>query len=423
MFDSSEDAAPPECTDAAASIDELRRRARDNQRELTRVRYRQLQIYAELHERGFEALGLRGLPDLIRADLNCSPRAARELAIEVRRFVGCNAVSGQPIVATYPTVADALSVGSISFEHAKVIGDMIDTLPAEVRAHHGEEVERALSELAVEHDPVALRRLAQRIVAHLDPDGAEPRDDQHHRHRSVRLGTESDGAGFLEGSLTASCAAIWQAVLAPLAAQRSEDDLGPDTRTQWQRWHDAFEEAGRMLLKSGRLPRQAGVPAQLMITIDLADLERRVGVATTHHGGTLSIEQALRLAADARVVPVVFDQKLGRISFGRGRRLASAGQRAALFARDRGCTFPGCARTAAQSEIHHMTEWSKGGSTDLDNLTITCGYHNNEAPRQGWTTSMVDGAPHWRPPKWLDPAQVPKRNWVHHPELLVPTRR
>lgn len=178
-----------------------------------------------------------------------------------------------------------------------------------------------------------------------------------------------------------------------------------------------------MLLKSGRLPRQAGVPAQLMITIDLADLERRVGVATTHHGGTLSIEQALRLAADARVVPVVFDQKLGRISFGRGRRLASAGQRAALFARDRGCTFPGCARTAAQSEIHHMTEWSKGGSTDLDNLTITCGYHNNEAPRQGWTTSMVDGAPHWRPPKWLDPAQVPKRNWVHHPELLVPTRR
>ncbi|HEX4728379.1 MAG TPA: hypothetical protein VH298_11325, partial [Jatrophihabitans sp.] len=41
----------------------------------------------------------------------------------------------------------------------------------------------------------------------------------------------------------------------------------------------------------------AGLPAQLIITLSLTDLERRAGRATTHHGGTLSIDQALKLAA------------------------------------------------------------------------------------------------------------------------------
>jgi hypothetical protein len=94
------------------------------------------------------------------------------------------------------------------------------------------------------------------------------------------------------------------------------------------------------------------------------------------------------------------------------------GQRKALFARDRGCTFPGCTRTAAQSEIHHTTDWAHGGRTDLKDLAIACGYHNNEAPKQGWQTVMIDGIPHWQPPPWHPTTQQPVRNYLHHPELL-----
>jgi hypothetical protein len=221
----------------------------------------------------------------------------------------------------------------------------------------------------------------------------------------------------LDGRLTPGCQAIWEAVLTPLAARRSDDALGPDDRTPGQRLHDAFEEAGRRLLATGQLPDHAGLPAQLIITMTLTDLERRAGRATTHHGGTLSVNDALKLAAEGTTLPAILDDAGGILAYGRSQRLASAGQRKALFARDRGCTFPGCTRTAAQSEIHHTTDWARGGRTDLASMAIACGYHNNEAPKQGWRTVMIDSVPHWQPPPW-HPDQQPQRNYLHHPELL-----
>ena len=207
-------------------------------------------------------------------------------------------------------------------------------------------------------------------------------------------------------------------MLTPLATQRPDDALGPDVRTQAQRMHDAFEEAGRRLLATGELPDTAGLASSLIVTINLHDLESRIGTATTHHGGTISVDEALRIAADGALIPAVLGGTGGIIDFGRGRRLASRGQRRALFARDRGCTFPGCTRSAAQSEIHHATDWIKGGRTDIGSLAVVCGYHNNEAPRQGWQTVMLDGIPHWKPPRWRDPEQRLQRNYLHHPELV-----
>ena len=227
----------------------------------------------------------------------------------------------------------------------------------------------------------------------------------------------ADGTGLLEGYLTPTCLAIWDTILTPLAAKRPDDALGSDDRTPAQRLHDAFEEAGRRLLAAGELPDQAGLPCQLIVTMSLTDLERRAGRATTHHGGTLSINDALKLAAQGKVLPEILSDAGGILAYGRERRLAANGQRKVLFARDRGCTFPGCPRTAAQSEIHHATDWALGGKTDLDNLAIACGYHNAEAPKKGWRTVMLDGIPHWQPPSW-HPIQQPLRNYLHHPELL-----
>jgi hypothetical protein len=87
--------------------------------------------------------------------------------------------------------------------------------------------------------------------------------------------------------------------------------------------HDAFEEAGRRLLASGDLPDHAGLPAQLIITLSLTDLERRAGRATTHHGGTLSVADALRLAADGDMLPAILDDAGGVLAYGRGKRLVS----------------------------------------------------------------------------------------------------
>ncbi|HET6209227.1 MAG TPA: DUF222 domain-containing protein [Jatrophihabitans sp.] len=408
---------------AASSDAELLAELGELEAEVARVQFRQLAVLAELQSRNVPgALGLRGLADLITAQVRCTRTEARRRAQAVDRFGARRALTGEALDPVYPATAEALAAGQVGVEHAAAIADTVEAIPVSDRAEHVSAVESTLLEHARTVDPRTVRLLGQRILAHLDPDGPNPdQQRQQQAHRRLSLTRQADSVGLLDGQLTPTCQAIWETILTPLAARRPEDALGPDDRTAAQRMHDAFEEAGRRLLAAGELPDHAGLPAQLIITMSLTDLERRAGRATTHHGGILTINDALRLAADAQVLPVILDQTGDILAYGRGRRLASAGQRKALFARDRGCTFPGCHRTAAQSEIHHTTDWAHGGRTDLNSLTITCGYHNNEAPKQGWRTVMIDGIPHWQAPPW-HPDQQPLRNYLHHPELLSENR-
>src|SRR6185503_6905377 len=381
--------------------------------------FRQLSVLAELNARNVPGqLGLRRLADLIAAQVRCTRTEARRRARAVERFGARRALTGETLKPQYPATAGALGKGEIGPEHAAAIADTVEKIPVPDRAEHASQVEATLLEHARTVDPCTVKLLGQRILAHLDPDGPSP-DEQRlqQAHRQLNLDRLPDSTGLLNGRLTPTCQAIWEAILTPLAARRPDDALGPDDRTPGQRLHDAFEEAGRRLLKTGDLPDHAGLPAQLIITLSLTDLERRAGRATTGHGGTLTIDQALKLAADGKALPAILDDAGGILAYGRSRRLASPGQRKALFARDRGCAFPGCDRTAAQSEIHHTTDWALGGRTDLKTLAIACGYHNTEAPKEGWRTVMIDGIPHWQPPPW-HPDQQPQRNYLHHPELI-----
>jgi Domain of unknown function (DUF222) len=387
--------------------------------ELARLQYRQLSVLAELNSRNVPGtLGFRGLPDLISAQLRCTRAEARKRAQAVERFGSRRSLTGESLEPMFAATADAFGTGEIGPEHAAAVAETVEAIPAQDRAEHAASVETTLLEHARTSDPRTVRLLGQRILAHLDPDGPSPEEQRlQQTHRRLSLSRNPDSTGLLDGYLSPTCQAIWDAILTPLAVRRPDDALGEDDRSPVQRLHDAFEEAGRRLLATGNLPDHAGLPSQLIITLSLTDLERRAGRATTHHGGTLTIDQALHLAAEGSALPAVLDDNGGILGYGRSRRLASPGQRKALFARDRGCTFPGCTRTAAQSEIHHTTDWAAGGSTNLDSMAIACGYHNTQAPKMGWNTLMVNGIPHWQPPPW-HPTQQPLRNHLHHPELL-----
>jgi hypothetical protein len=58
--------------------------------------------------------------------------------------------------------------------------------------------------------------------------------------------------------------------------------------------------------------------------------------------------------------------------------------------------------------------WVDGGRTDLQNLTLVCGFHHREHRKRGWTCHITNGVPHWRPPSWIDHTQTPRRNTTHH---------
>ncbi|APA98109.1 HNH endonuclease signature motif containing protein [Nocardia seriolae] len=69
----------------------------------------------------------------------------------------------------------------------------------------------------------------------------------------------------------------------------------------------------------------------------------------------------------------IFDHRNGRpVHLGYGKRCASAHQRLVLIATECGCTRPGCNAPATYCQVHHVTEWSKGGPTDIENLTLAC---------------------------------------------------
>ncbi len=390
--------------------------------QLSRLRHAQLVRAAELTERKVPAeLGFRGVSQFLQASLRCAAPAAKELAAAMTWFSPRHALTGEPLQPLLPEAARAMAEGQISPTHAKVIAEALDGLPVGVRALRGGEVETTLVELARTRDPRSVAILAERIAAQLDPDGPAPAeaDRRDRSRRRLHLNRLGDSGGELTGLLTPACRAIWETVLTPLAVKPCGDALGEDPRMPAQRMHDAFEQAGKLLLASGELPDSAGAPTTLVLTMTVDQLEERAGAATVHHGGALSIDEALRLAAEAKMLPVVLSGTGGIMSYGRGRRLASPAQRQALFARDRGCTFPDCSKPAARSEIHHITDWAKGGETSIDSMTVTCGYHNSEAPRQGWKALMIKGIPYWQPPGWRDPDRKPIRNYLHFPELLL----
>ena len=82
---------------------------------------------------------------------------------------------------------------------------------------------------------------------------------------------------------------------------------------------------------------------------------------------------------------LIFTDATGRpLDLYRTRRLASPSQTLALIARDRGCSFPGCTTPPEWTEKHHITAWQDGGLTNLDNLTLLCGYHHAHHLNGGW---------------------------------------
>jgi hypothetical protein len=69
--------------------------------------------------------------------------------------------------------------------------------------------------------------------------------------------------------------------------------------------------------------------------------------------------------------------------------------------------------------VHHVTDWARGGPTDIDSLTLACGPDNRVADDEGWTTAKNHkGETEWIPPPHLDHGQRRTNNY-HHPERYL----
>ncbi len=123
-----------------------------------------------------------------------------------------------------------------------------------------------------------------------------------------------------------------------------------------------------------------GTKATLLVTMELGDLQERVGagtvLGTVEDGALLAPETVRRAACDARVVPVVLGSRGEVLELGRAERLFTPAQARAVLLRDRHCTFPRCDAPAFWCDLHHVWHWADGGPTDRSNAAMLCGRHH-----------------------------------------------
>ena len=149
----------------------------------------------------------------------------------------------------------------------------------------------------------------------------------------------------------------------------------------------------------------------MIVTIDFDDLLARTGYGTTSDGTLIRTADVLRMANQADIVPTVLTRTGAVLDLGRTRRIATPAQTLALYARDAGCSFPGCDRAPQYCERHHLKAWIDGGETNLKNLTLLCRYHHHNFTTRGWTGHInPDGIPEWRPPRSVDRDRKPLIN-------------
>jgi hypothetical protein len=322
------------------------------------------------------------------------------------------ALNGEPLEPVMPATAQAQRNGVIGTGHVAVIRSFWHRLPDFVDIETRHKAEAHLARLAGEHRPDELGKLADTLTDCLNPDG-DFTDVDRARRRSIIIGRQDiDGMSPITGYLTPEARATLDAVLAKLAAPDTAD-----TRSAGQRNHDALLTLARNALASGELGQHNGLPASIVVTTTLKELEAGCGKALTAGGSLLPMSDVIRLAGHAHHYLAIFD-KGKALALYHTKRLASPAQRIVLYAKDRGCSFPGCSVPAHLCETHHCTPYATNPVTDINDLTLACG-PNHKLADQGWTTRKnSQGDTEWIPPPHLDHGQ-PRTNTYHHPEQLL----
>jgi hypothetical protein len=97
----------------------------------------------------------------------------------------------------------------------------------------------------------------------------------------------------------------------------------------------------------------------------------------------LAVESVKRVSCDGSVVPMVDGANGEPLNVGRKQRTVPAALKRALWARDAGCSFPGCTHTRFV-DAHHIRHWADGGDTSLANTTLLCDGHHRLVHEGGY---------------------------------------
>ncbi|MGB9281060.1 MAG: DUF222 domain-containing protein, partial [Pseudonocardiaceae bacterium] len=367
---------------------------------------------AELDSRDIAGTaGFRSTKQLLAGMLNLSPTEAGARVAYATQLAPRRTLGGEVLAPLLPNTAAALAAGEIGPGQVRVITDTMAAIPAGVSATDRDAAEAELAGYARSFNPTSLHTIARHIVAHLDPDGPEPRDEPESDPAAgeLRLCNRRDWCLGLEGYLEPEHSAAFRSLIEQLAGPHPATAI-PDARTTAQRNADALLEVCGLARAAEDCPSTAGEPPHLTVTIDWDALRTGLGVATLDYGTHISAAEARRWACDAKIIPLVMGGKSEPLDVGRAMRTVPLAIRRALVARDRGCAFPGCDRPPAMCHAHHCRHWIDLGETSVENCVLLCEAHHRHVHRTGWEILIRPSHVEFIPPAIIDPTRTPIRN-------------
>ncbi|GAA4283738.1 hypothetical protein GCM10022261_12690 [Brevibacterium daeguense] len=450
-----------------------------------------------------EGFGVRSSKALVMQQLKVSSAEAARRVAMARRLGERVALTGEAQAPEFPLIASKVHEGDLNTDQVQAMLSTFNRLPPAVRARHWEGAEALLVEQADRLSVKELGLVGRRIVDHLDPDGACPRDVPDRESYSLTLtalesgdyrvrglldamtgttllsliedrvkSTRSTGGGTaksaesrvspresnsggdtgdshstVDGAAGATFGGAVGGTFGGAGARATaesdpgnrlgsgeevlnrEDPPDPfdappngigvtatgepsgvsslfvlDQRSTRLERYDAFAA----LVKDAGVHRNSHGPAYaLVISATAEQVARGTGTATTQYRAPVRVEEAIAHLCAAKVYLQTWDDERGTVALRTENRFANKHQLTALAARDQGCTFPDCEVPPVYCEAHHMVPYSRGGPTDINSMTLLCGFHHGWHDRNGWQVVLLGGLPGWIPPSRVDPAQEP----------------
>ena len=314
-------------------------------------------------------------------------------------------------LATLPLVSAVMQRGAISYAKVRAITRVATA-----------DNEASLLDLALAGNCAHVERFV-RAWRRVDRVVAAKRTATQHLHRQLSTWVDDDGMVVIRGRLTPEVGAVVQRAIEAAADRLFRETSGAPTGnamaedlTPAQRRADALALLAESALAANFDGGTAGDRYQVVLHVSAdaavespsesstqsASPAALDGVIEVDHGALyVSTETSQRLACDASLVHMRHDAEGEVLDVGRKTRTIPPSIRRALAARHTGCRFPGC--TSRRCDAHHVTHWSDGGVTRLDNLVLLCRRHHRAVHEGGFavirglggvlTFLRPDGAP------------------------------
>src|SRR4051812_20582283 len=368
-------------------------------------------------------------------------------------------VQSLQLVERLPGTLAALERGELTWEHAKVMAEVVAPLDDAVR---GRAEDRLLTRLGSK-TPTQLRAAAHRVVARLDADAIGRRVAEAIHDRRITIHPVGDGQGSM--SVTGLPLPVLRAVENALRQYADAAATPGDERTRTQRMVDCLVD---LVLRPGEHGLDP-VQAQLTVVATVSTLRGTDDEPGEVNGDLVPADTVRRLAESFGLLPTadtaadpltellsartvagtalahrphvaVTDELTGQLLAltdaaglraghglgpppGTDASSPTAALQRFVGLRDRRCRFPGCRKRPAVCDLHHQVPWPLGPTTH-DNLCCLCRHHHrlvHQAP--GWSLrGLPDGGLEWTTPTGQVLITHPPRHGAED-DLPPPDRR